>query len=249
VLAPPAVSIGGSAVLCNGSASNLTATAGLSSYVWSTNENGPSLSVNAAGTYTVTATDVNGCTNTASSTVFRSETIEATAVTTAAGCQTDGAIIVEEIRGGAIPYWVSVGNARRQNDGLADVIFENLPKGTYLLTVTDANGCTTNQSLAIEQRCTSEIYAPNAIAPERGDNAYFMLFGSGDFNIDRLQIFDRWGNKMSELLDIPGNEPTAGWDGRFNNKWVLPGVYVYWAKITWPDGQTSQISGEVTVVR
>ena len=249
VLAPPGVSIGGNAVLCNGSTSTLTATMGLSSYVWSTNENGPSIAVNAAGIYSVTATDANGCTNTANRTVFRSDIIVLTAATTSAGCQIGGAIVVEGISGGATPYLVAIGNTRRQNDGLTDVVFENLPKGTYLLAVTDANGCTTNQSLAIEQRCTSEIYAPNAIAPERGDNAYFMLFGAGDFNIDRLQIFDRWGNKMSELLDIPGNNPTAGWDGRFNNEWVLPGVYVYWAKITWPDGQTTQISGEVTVVR
>jgi hypothetical protein len=65
-LALPTVAISGTLSYCAGSNTTLTATAGLSSYLWSSGETTQSITAT-AGSYTVTGTDANGCSNTSSS--------------------------------------------------------------------------------------------------------------------------------------------------------------------------------------
>ena len=62
----PTVAISGTLSYCNGSNTTLTATAGLSSYLWSTGATTQAINVT-AGSYTVTGTDSNGCSATSSS--------------------------------------------------------------------------------------------------------------------------------------------------------------------------------------
>lgn len=69
----PNVSITGSNSFCQGDNTTLTAI-GASTYVWNNSSTVDAITVNAAGTYIVTGTDVNGCTNTAAKTVYVSPT-------------------------------------------------------------------------------------------------------------------------------------------------------------------------------
>ena len=64
----PNVSISGNNSFCQGDNATLTAT-GANTYVWNNSSSYTSITVNNAGTYTVTGTDANGCTNTATKTV------------------------------------------------------------------------------------------------------------------------------------------------------------------------------------
>jgi hypothetical protein len=65
-LALPTVAISGTLSYCAGSNTTLTATAGLNTYLWSSGETTQSITAT-AGSYTVTGTDANGCSNTSSS--------------------------------------------------------------------------------------------------------------------------------------------------------------------------------------
>ena len=68
--AAPTVAISGTLSYCVGNSTTLTATAGLSSYLWSSGETTQAITVTSAGGYSVTGTDSNGCSNTsATSTV------------------------------------------------------------------------------------------------------------------------------------------------------------------------------------
>jgi len=62
----PTVAIRGTLSYCAGSNTTLTATAGLNTYLWSSGETTQSITAT-AGSYTVTGTDSNGCSNTSSS--------------------------------------------------------------------------------------------------------------------------------------------------------------------------------------
>jgi hypothetical protein len=62
------ISAGGPVDFCAGGSVTLTASGG-TSYVWSTTEITPSINVNSSGSFTVTATDVNGCVATSAATV------------------------------------------------------------------------------------------------------------------------------------------------------------------------------------
>lgn len=76
----PFVAITGDPDFCVGGDTEMSATPGFVSYLWNTNAPTPDITVNTPGTYTVTITDVNGCTNTASSVVNNpyQETVEIT---------------------------------------------------------------------------------------------------------------------------------------------------------------------------
>ena len=58
---PPTPSIAGNSDICPSGSTTLTANNGYVSYIWSTGATSQSILLNAAGTYTVTVTDANGC--------------------------------------------------------------------------------------------------------------------------------------------------------------------------------------------
>jgi len=84
----PTVEITGTLTYCVGSNTTLTATAGLSSYLWSTGETTQSINVT-AGSYTVTGTDSNGCSATSSASTVTELPLDTATVTYSASayCQ------------------------------------------------------------------------------------------------------------------------------------------------------------------
>ena len=132
----------------DGSAS-VNATGGTSpySYLWSNGSANTSLTNLAAGTYTITATDANGCTDTTSITITEPALlIASTAVTTNVSCNgvSDGAAAVLGV-GGTAPY------AFAWSNGATTASITGLSAGTYTVTITDANGCTDDEPVTITE--------------------------------------------------------------------------------------------------
>ena len=100
-----------------------------------------------AGTYTVTATDANGCTATASATVLEPTLLTIAASGTNASCNgvCDGTTS-SVTAGGTAPYTYSwTGGAGTNATASA------LCAGTYTVTVTDAEGCTATDSYTVTE--------------------------------------------------------------------------------------------------
>ena len=93
----------------------------------------------AAGVYTVTVTDANDCTETATVTITSFDTptcsIDVTNEITSLGDDGEATVTVS---GGTPPFQIEWSN------GQSDLTATGLTSGTYTVTVTDANGCTTN---------------------------------------------------------------------------------------------------------
>jgi gliding motility-associated-like protein len=100
-----------------------------------------------AGNYTITVTDLNGCTATTSVTVLQPTPLTASSVQDSVNCfgGTDGSITVTT-NGGTPGYSYNLGNGIQ-----ASPIFTNLASGNYTITVTDFNGCTATTSVTVLQ--------------------------------------------------------------------------------------------------
>ena len=118
VNALPTVEITGTLTYCAGSTTTLTATAGLSSYLWSTGATTQSINVT-AGSYTVTGTDSNGCSATSSASTVTELPLDTATVTydSSAYCQMPtGALAVD----GYYPLYTTESAAQAESsDGTA----------------------------------------------------------------------------------------------------------------------------------
>ena len=136
---------------CNGAATGsvtLTVGGGTSpyTYAWSNGAITQNLTGVVAGTYNVTITDANGCTQTASATVSEPPALTASASSTPAGCNgaLDGTVTLT-VGGGTSPYTYAWSNgAITQN-------LTGVASGTYNVTITDANGCTQTASATVSE--------------------------------------------------------------------------------------------------
>jgi gliding motility-associated-like protein len=120
-------------------------------YNWNTNpvQSGSSVNGLAAGSYTLTITDANGCFLVANATVTEpAAPLTASVSGSNVGCfgaTTGSASVVAS--GGISPYSYSWNTVPVQTTAAA----VGLSSGTYSVTVTDANGCTSAQSITITQ--------------------------------------------------------------------------------------------------
>ncbi|MBI3509535.1 MAG: gliding motility-associated C-terminal domain-containing protein [Bacteroidetes bacterium] len=134
---------------CNGTASaNASGGTGPYSYNWSPiGQNTQTVSALCAGSYTVTATDANGCFNTDTITFLDPPLLTATTTNTNASCNAVcDATATATPSGGTGGYsysWMPGGQTTQTAT--------NLCAGSYTLTVTDANGCTVTQTITVTE--------------------------------------------------------------------------------------------------
>jgi PKD repeat protein len=127
---------------CTGLSATLTAEAGYTNYVWTPSGTGQSITVNTAGTYTVTADAPGGC-GTASSGPIEVSIIDVPVANFTYQQQPGGYIIVfsNTSQDGATFLWnFGGGNSSTQ----ANPTFEFPFEGTYPITLTVTNDCGTN---------------------------------------------------------------------------------------------------------
>ena len=116
------------------------------SYLWNTGGTTSSLSGLTAGTYRVTVTDADACTQSLSVNITQPGVLVATVGTTnVTTCGVSDGSISVSISGGTAPY------SYLWNTGGTTSSLSGLTTGTYRATVTDANACT--QSPSREHQC------------------------------------------------------------------------------------------------
>jgi gliding motility-associated-like protein len=138
-LPPPTVSISGTLSHCPGGNTIITGNGGVS-YTWDDPANSTTASVTVTeGTFTVTATDGNGCTGTASATVTLSAPFAITFTGPLSHCV--GGSTTVTASGGSTYVW-----AHGPTTATVD-----LTQGTYTVTATDAAGCVSTDDVTITE--------------------------------------------------------------------------------------------------
>jgi gliding motility-associated-like protein len=210
-------------------------------YVWSNAATNDTISGLSAGSYSVVATDANGCTS--SSTVVVTNTGVAaanagTSVTITAGQST-------QLNGtGGVTYsWSPSGSLSCSN--CQTPIASPTVTTVYTLTVTDANGCTDSDTITVyvDIAC-GELYFPNAFSPN-GDLQNDVLYVRGNcIKLLDLQVYNRWGEKVFQTTD-----PANGWDGTWRGTACEPAVFTYILNATLLDGTEISRKGNVSLVK
>ncbi len=161
--------------------------------------------------------------------------------------------MILKISGGTPVYkdtsWLNL----NQNISWPDVRYLADTTRDFLITVIDATGCLVQEKVTVIVRTIKDVWWPNVFSPN-GDriNDFWNLKGKRINNIRTLNIYNRWGELVYSVQNIKdGNtDPNAGWDGEFNGKKVLPGVYVFYAEIEYSGSNgVDKFKGELTLVR
>lgn len=135
---------------CNGSTTgeiNATANGGIPpyTYAWANGLTTPSLTQLPAGSYKVNVTDNYGCTDDTMFVITQPDSVLSIAISvTPVSCNGNNtATATALVMGGTSPYTFQWSN------GSTTTAINNLPAGTYAVTVKDAAGCESNQSVLI----------------------------------------------------------------------------------------------------
>ncbi|MBK7966563.1 MAG: SprB repeat-containing protein [Bacteroidetes bacterium] len=145
-------------------------------YLWNTGSSSQSISGLAAGTYTVTVTDILFCSRTFSVTVGNSGSPQSSLVTsTPASCFSgaDGSLDIS-VTGGTPNYTYSWSNGATTQD------INLLSAGTYTVTVTDQNFCVNTNSFVVTQPTIISLSAtPSSVLCNGGSTGSIDLTVSG----------------------------------------------------------------------
>ena len=211
---------------CNGAATgsaSASVTGGTApyTYVWSTGATTMMISNLTAGSYSVTVTDVNGCSTTCSTTVTEPSDLTAQCTSTNGGCNNNNAgSATVSAAGGTAPYTYSWSN------GGTTATISGLAAGTYTATVTDANGCEeTCQTTVVVEPCCNVTDGGEIAADQSNcgpfDPAAFTSVSDPSGGLGNLEII--W------LMSTDCNAPVSSWT-------VIPGA----TGLTYDHGSVSE---------
>jgi gliding motility-associated-like protein len=146
-------------------------------YAWSptggTNASAQGL---AAGTYTVTVTGADGCAQTQTVTLTAPTAIQVTNTVTPENCGAGDGSVSASVSGGTPGYtyvWSTSATISSIN---------NLSAGTYSVTVTDANGCTTTQISTVGSSGSATANAGTSVTITSGQSTQLNGSGGGTYS-------------------------------------------------------------------
>ena len=188
------------------------------SYQWSSGQTTEQIQISQGGTYTVTVTNSNNCSQTKSVTIVNSNiaTIDAIEISDVSSNNTVTVIISGE---GDYEYAIDDELGPYQDSNT----FFNVIAGFHTVFVRDKNNC------GITNEIISVIGFPNFLTPNGdGYNDSWHVYGintpaqSGS----EIYIFDRYGKLLKQLL-----YNSEGWDGTYNGNPMPTSDYWFYIKL------------------
>ncbi len=209
--------------ICPDSTATLIADSGFDAYLWSTEETTQSITVDQAGTYTVTIIDEIGdfyCESTKSYQVINSEPATIENIEISDWTANENSITV--MTSGAGNYLYSLNGIDYQTQNT----FSNLEPGEYRVYIKDSNGC------GIVDKDVYLLHYPKYFTPNGDDINEFWQIKFANLEPDlKVFIFDRYGKLLKQF-----GSQDAGWDGTYNGN-TMP-TNDYWFVVTRANGLT-----------
>ena len=190
VKALPTPSISGNTALCEGESTTLTANGGIS-YNWSHGSATNSVNVAESGVYTVTATNVEGCTATASATVTVNPLPSVNISGNSSFCQGDNVTLTAT---GASTYaW---------SNSSTDSAITVSNAGNYTVTGTDGNGCSNTATKAVSVNPTYNTPLTHSMCEGESYNFYGQNITAAGTYTHALQTINGCDSVLTLTLTV-----------------------------------------------
>jgi gliding motility-associated-like protein len=95
--------------------------------------------------------------------------------------------------------------------------------------------------------CIIGIHIPTAFSPNElgfSENSVYQIIAGQDIAGIAFKIIDRWGNILFESED-----KEFQWDGSYKGQNCNNGVYAYFVDVSYANGKTEKLSGNITLIR
>jgi len=184
-------------------------------YLWSTGEMTPSIEINNIGTYSVTVTTAQGCTNSETFSLVESEAATIEFTETVDFSSPNNSITVNVTGIGDYLFQLDGGAPQTSN------VFSDVSYGVHLVTVIDQLGCNsvTKEVIVFD---IPPFFTPN----NDGFNDTWHVVGASELEGTIIYIFDRYGKLLKTLLHT-----SQGWNGTYNGYDMPTSDYWYVANI------------------
>lgn len=177
------ITVAASDITCNGNndgSIDLTVSGGTAPYTFQWDDAGNSTTEDltglSAGTYTVTVTEANGCIATTTVTISEPAAITLSITNSLPGSSGNDGAIDLSVTGGTAPYSYLWSNGETTED------ITSLDYGSYAVTVTDANGCTSTQQIELQNNDIRIVYTIETCTGDCDGTAWVrMLAGTAPY--------------------------------------------------------------------
>ena len=186
----PTPTILGNTTFCQGEATTLTANGGVS-YVWNNASTGNSISVSQSGVYTVTATNAEGCSATASITATVNPLPNVNINGNNSFCQGDN--ITLTATGASTYVW---------NNTSTNTAITVSSAGTYTVTGTDANGCSNIATKTVSVNPTYNVPLTHSICQGESYNFYGQSLTTAGTYTHTLQTVNGCDSVLTLSLSV-----------------------------------------------
>lgn len=122
---------------------------------------------------------------------------------------------------------------------------------TYTVNVESEFGCKAKDDVTLFVTCdASQLWLPNTFTPNGdGQNDRFYPHGKGITTVTRFRIYDRWGELLYDVSNMPVDDANYGWDGTYKNRQLKPDVFVYIISAQCSTGEPLEIKGDISLIR
>lgn len=212
--------LGNDTTICFGNSINLCPGNNFQNYEWNNGADFPVLTVNEAGTYSVTTTDIYGCTASGNINIdVTNEIIYNVHINNSSGIDIpDGNISIEIINGDE-PFSIVWNNSSTNFE------LNNLLPGVYSFTLTDANNCQIYGECTVEYQSEKDFY----------ENHEFKIYPNPAESIIYIDI--DYPKYIVEIIDLKGfvimQKSIHNDDNSIDLRNIDPGIYIL--KITTDD--------------
>gem|GEM_PF-1065895 len=227
----------------------LDAGPGFVSYFWPhSGETTQTVTVTAAGSYSVEVTDANGCSGTSSPIVAvlnEPPVVNTVPDTLIIDDGSLGQLVVTTTATGLVAYTWSPAATLTCANCPSPLAFPQEP--TLYTVFGTQNGCVGEPDSVLVLINQVDLVLPNAFTPNGdGLNDVFRVTNAVLYPVFELSIFNRWGEVIYRSDDI-----RSGWDGTFRGKEQESGVYIWLIRFRKGSvsGEEVTLTGNVTLLR